>query len=44
MEEIETKLTYTDFLRNNLLKGITNKYKWNNVLKQYLSLFQKVLN
>ena len=44
MEEIETKLTHTDFLRNNVSKGLTNKYNWDNVVKQYLSLFQNVLN
>ena len=44
MEEIETKLTYTDFLRDKVSKGLTNKYKWDDVLKQHLSLFQKALN
>lgn len=44
MEEIETKLVYMELLRDNVSRGLTKKYKWDNVVQQYLSLFQKVLN
>ena len=44
MEEIETEISYTEILRENVSKGLTDKYNWDNVVNQYLKLIQKILN
>lgn len=44
MEEFETKISYIKFLKETVSNGLTNKYKWDNVVEQYLSLIKKVMN